>query len=507
MATATQSNGTVKTFDCRIEWGKTFLRVVNVQSGGECAITLPAATDWDTPFPLHPDYLDLLDTLLTLPETEGPDIRSLTLPQMRGVKALSDLFNGQGQEGEGSAPETPPVPPTDTTPPVPPTPPAPPSDPVPAPTTPATVTEPHDVLWNLASQNPGTCPQCGGRRRAYRVQRNTANHGRVFVNCRFRHDGAFMWAVDRFRTHPAYLAAVNPPAPAVAPVTVQTDSPSAADATPPSLPEDACQGGPVVGVNVPSAVYSDPTNGAVNTHRDVQTHSTATHVRRMARKRRMGTGTADQKIAQLESLVSQVREDDIYFGLNYQIPTEIRQQVGCPAARLWRIAAGDGGSYWFLPARHCEHPILTELMATWSAHGVTWSLLEYSEKETQRIRKMATDMLEKQIADTQRSMIECIAKADASLREAMEKEGITLSQQQQADTARDNRVRSIIREAQERLSRAIGCAETFDETMKTKDLLIGLREAIRAQAAAFNALVAAKRTPGRNEPVTPASVI
>lgn len=186
--------------------------------------------------------------------------------------------------------------------------------------------------------------------------------------------------------------------------------------------------------------------------------------------------------------------------LIYDIPVVKNGDCPNPSHILWHYGFRLNDSCWVLPESSLNSPRVQKLLEHWKHHNISTYIIPYAAEALAQIRAIANEKIREEIVRAHTSLITRIASADARLVEAIkaleekEKEGqeVTAKDREKVDAYRDNTVRSIIRTASEHLEASIHCAERFDESENVEDLIAGLRQAIQASAAAFNASMRAK---------------
>jgi hypothetical protein len=167
---------------------------------------------------------------------------------------------------------------------------------------------------------------------------------------------------------------------------------------------------------------------------------------------------------------------------------------------MWRMGFRMNLSCWavdsrLLPGGEDENPALARLFTHWDRHGVDFHCFRFHEEDMGKIRELAQKRLDDELRSLHTSLIERINRADAALAEAqagMEAravlgEEVTLTEQERAESRRDNAVRAMLRDASEKFAACLECAERFDMSMEDNDLFAAYREAIAAHRIAFNA--------------------
>ncbi len=204
------------------------------------------------------------------------------------------------------------------------------------------------------------------------------------------------------------------------------------------------------------------------------------------------TAYAEFRISQLNNVVSASTKQ--YVFLQYDIPSN-NSKLYNPSHVLWFHGFRMTESCWCLPEERLEQPSIRKLVALWEKEGARYDVVEFSEKAHEKIRNMAEKKLHEELVRQHTSLITRIANANDRLaqaqkdfEEALKQDGeVTSAQQTEVLKKRDTEVRSIITTAGKHLNAAISCAEVFDTSDQVHDLMVALREAIKAEAQAFNA--------------------
>jgi hypothetical protein len=200
---------------------------------------------------------------------------------------------------------------------------------------------------------------------------------------------------------------------------------------------------------------------------------------------------AEHRLSTLENIA--IAADQTYYMVQYDIP-EVKNEV-CPSPcnLLWKYSFRTTKSVWIMPESSLNEQEIIDLFTLWTNEGITFDVMAYDPRETDKIRDKARRMIDEEVRRIHTSLIVNIGNADQQLKEAMAIEGpMTPNTMDKAEEYRDNRVRGMIKIASEALDRSIACAELFDAGEKVSDLLTALRETINSQRATFNARMAQK---------------
>ena len=201
------------------------------------------------------------------------------------------------------------------------------------------------------------------------------------------------------------------------------------------------------------------------------------------------TGTPEEReIKYLQKVASKCTEKLYQFG--YDITG---RKVPNPAAILHGIGLIHLlESGWIARESDLRLPEMQDLIQYWDTEGIDYDIIPQGEEARTILLTKAQQRLDKRIRQLHTSLIQRIASANDRYEEAMHQEAITPNEAEQADSYRDNTIRSILKGCGEALNASISCAEKFDTTMEVQDLLDALRAAIQSEAQAFNALMLRK---------------
>lgn len=235
---------------------------------------------------------------------------------------------------------------------------------------------------------------------------------------------------------------------------------------------------------------------------DVEKHSASQIVQHVegAKISERTIENTEVRIARLQEVINNISADG-YVMLVYDIPTDKNDVCPNPSGMLWRYGFRMNLSCWVIPTRNMERARIKEELALWDANKIKWHVVPYADSAMDQIRGIAQEKLDEEVRRVHTSFIEMIATADETLKEkyaefdAIVKEGgeVTTKQREKVESLRDNRVRTILRQAAERLNAAIECAEAFDTTEQLADLLRGIKTAHESYVLAFNADAKQKR--------------
>jgi hypothetical protein len=193
---------------------------------------------------------------------------------------------------------------------------------------------------------------------------------------------------------------------------------------------------------------------------------------------------AGNDLAGMEKVVADCSQP--FVMLIYDIPSRLSSECPNPSRLLWRHGFRLNLSCWVLPLREMDALPLVDLMALWAEHGVRVHCIEYAESQRDKIKAIAVEKLEEELRRQHTSLIVNLSSADEWLKKALEaadgEKGLA-----KAGATYKGRMRLVFREASNMLDAAILCAQTYDDTGMTSDLVNGLRQAIAAKKAAFEA--------------------
>src|SRR5678815_1790415 len=206
-------------------------------------------------------------------------------------------------------------------------------------------------------------------------------------------------------------------------------------------------------------------------------------------------GNEERNIKRLEGTVKRLAGGDLYM-LIYDIPTVKNEECPNPSGLLWWYGFRLNLSCWVMPEKSLKSRKVQELLAHWEEHRIETHLIKYSEDQLEKIRDIARSKLAAEVKRAHTSLLTRIESAAKRLDEARaelesgEKVGkhSTPRERDALLAAHSNSVRATLSKSIEALEASVSCAQVFDETESTADLLHGLREAIASEAASFNIL-------------------
>jgi hypothetical protein len=227
----------------------------------------------------------------------------------------------------------------------------------------------------------------------------------------------------------------------------------------------------------------------------------------------------------MSRVLDNLRNGGGLFIVNYYIPVELSrltvevpsQRTGRTVTRLavpnpaadWRgLAIHLDGSNWLMTGESLKDCAVQDFFGRMDDYKdfvggqgespAYWDT-KLRDEEHAKFLAIAERKFMTYVRNLHTSLIECIASADAALREAMEApEWKEASEKERSatETYRHNRVRSRIKKADEELEASIKCAEAFDMTEEMESLFSALRSAIRSQRESFNAVAESRNIKG-----------
>jgi hypothetical protein len=225
----------------------------------------------------------------------------------------------------------------------------------------------------------------------------------------------------------------------------------------------------------------------------IQAERTTTRIAQALEDREFGGGQEDfqRRLEQLNKFSKAAQED--YIGLSYDIPVAKNKECPNPSWLLWHYGFRLQESYWILPKKALEEGEVKSLFRVWDRNGISYDVLVQAKESNEAIRQIAARKLREELIRQHGSLVLRIHNADKSLQDLhneAEKEERELSGKEldAATQSRHNKVRAAIRDGVRNLRSAIRCAEIYDVTECLEALTDGLRQAIQAQAQAFNAV-------------------
>lgn len=203
------------------------------------------------------------------------------------------------------------------------------------------------------------------------------------------------------------------------------------------------------------------------------------------------TGDADvaeARINRAEAVINEVLADKVSMMI-YDIPETLNKQCPNPSALLWRYGFRLNKSCWVMPQKSLDSAEVQSLLSHWQSYKIECHVIPYSEEAMGQIRDIARNKLSEEITRVHTALITRIGNASEryeELRRNLMGDHATAKAYEDAERAKDNAVRAILKTSAEALDGACACAERFDETMHVSHLIAGLRAAIRAEVATFN---------------------
>ena len=174
-----------------------------------------------------------------------------------------------------------------------------------------------------------------------------------------------------------------------------------------------------------------------------------------------------------------------------------QRTVPDPYVNLWALGFPQTQTSWLMTEERRKSPLMDSLTKDWDAHPeyMEYRFSRWHPEDVGIARDVASTQLAKMLREKHRAMLENIDTADQKWKEAQKEwEGITPRRGSEAWTKRkleqakrDNGIRKQIRDAADYLNFAIARAQDFDEIGSVEDLIKGMKAAIKAQQASFNA--------------------
>lgn len=184
--------------------------------------------------------------------------------------------------------------------------------------------------------------------------------------------------------------------------------------------------------------------------------------------------------------------------LQYDIPDAAG--IPNPSWQLWHHGFRMTKSCWVLPESHMNHPTIERLIREWKAGGSKVRIVPFSDSAKAQIKDMAAEELAEELRRQHNSLLERLDSAEKAYQKALaafaDTEGqggeVTDKQRLNAERAKDNTKRALLRECEKHFKAALASAELYDVTGNVQDLLMAQREAVKANTAAFNEEMRAK---------------
>lgn len=232
----------------------------------------------------------------------------------------------------------------------------------------------------------------------------------------------------------------------------------------------------------------------------------------------------ERKVRNIQRVIDRIKGQRL-FVVNYYIPKELSQaeytideetgeevkihdiRIPSPAQTFYRHGIRLDGSNWFMTEEDLNSEDVQSFFALFAQYadfrGVAnkgargWAVKQDAE-ESAKLVEWAMEELRYYIVELHTSLINNIATADATLKDAEDKwqkrlvesgKAVTAEEITTATAKRNNRVRSELKSAAEDLNAAICLAERYDATECVEDLFSALRQAIRSNERSFNASV------------------
>lgn len=207
----------------------------------------------------------------------------------------------------------------------------------------------------------------------------------------------------------------------------------------------------------------------------------------------LGKDELDRRISGLQAVCRMVKED--FVELSYDIDEIKKESCPNPSAKLHRSGFCFRRQYslWVLPKSKLSDPVIVELTRHWDKKSINYDVFTLAKEENEKVRRLAARKLHEFLVRCHTSLITRIANADQALadlhKQAKELEKpLTAKECHHAEQARLSKIRAAINDVTKDFAGAVKLAETYELTECVEDLKEGLRAAIRAEAAAFNAV-------------------
>lgn len=278
---------------------------------------------------------------------------------------------------------------------------------------------------------------------------------------------------------------------------------------------------PVVATSAPVTVPVSRTGDRTQTERDVNRTMGSSRSGLARQTWDNGTNGAESKAKDMQRVIESLKSGGGLFIVNYYIPVELSrltvevpsQRTGRTVTRLavpnpaadWRgIAIHLDGSNWLMTGESLKSDEVQDFFGRMDNYkdfmggaGETPAYWDTQLRDEEHVKflAIAERKFMQYVRNLHGSLIECIASADDALRTAMESpEWATMDEkaQQKEENYRNNRIRSRIKKADQELTDAIKCAESFDMAENLEDLFSALRNAISSQRSSFNATAESK---------------
>lgn len=235
----------------------------------------------------------------------------------------------------------------------------------------------------------------------------------------------------------------------------------------------------------------------------------------------------EKKVRNLDGVVK-VLGGRVYT-VNYYIPICLNKLIPNPARIFARHGYSLDGSNKLLTEEGLNHPDIQEVFAFWNDFNrkqlenapalpeganpllyasppvVEFWITENTPEQMAAMRETSRNALARAIREVHTSLITSIDNASETLKKAQEEMGPEPTEKEAAaaDDKCNGNIRQAIRAACEKFESCLKGAEMFDDSGSLDDLFDALRDSIQTQAAAANAVLAAK---GRKQVELPPTV-
>lgn len=218
----------------------------------------------------------------------------------------------------------------------------------------------------------------------------------------------------------------------------------------------------------------------------------------------------EQNILGLENALTALKGRLWRFG--YDIASSLDSEVPNPSSVLWHCGfCRLENSEWIGTDKAVQSQEFKALLKEWERYpnsrrnGIKRSLYPFDPSATEEIQRDIQEALREYLVAAHTSLIKRIDDTDKRLLDAQtvtgEHRAPTQRELERAQMLWDTNMKTIFREAIERLDQAISAARAFDDSAGTLELIRALRDTTKAQVAAYNAQMAARRKRGLVDPI------
>lgn len=220
-------------------------------------------------------------------------------------------------------------------------------------------------------------------------------------------------------------------------------------------------------------------------------------VQTMERVTGRGLDSQERELSRLEQISNDLKEP--FYLLSY----DIADNSGCPnpSGRLWHLGFRKQLSVWGITHRGLMDPRMQALATEWNEYGITWDIIRQHDDERAKFYSWARHKLEEHVRELHTSLIDRLDgaakrydKAKAALEELVAKGEVPNAREwERLIERREDNVRGALKDASDALAAAIECAQRFDDTEDTQQLLKAYRHAVRSAALSHNKEMDAKK--------------